>query len=100
MPASLVIGSIAAFGTRPTERSAASTMKPTMNHGTNLKRSKRFGASAAARRRGASGRRGASSDSAMTTGPSISTRTSLTSVPICVLTSPAGTVAASTCGTA
>ena len=43
---------------------------------------------------------GMNSESAITTGPSISTRINLTSVPICVLTSPAGRVAASTCGTA
>ncbi len=35
-----------------------------------------------------------------TTGPSIITLTSFTRVPIWVLTRPAGTVAASTCGTA
>jgi len=35
-----------------------------------------------------------------TTGPSIMTLINFTKVPICVLTSPAGMVAASTCGTA
>ena len=45
-------------------------------------------------------RRATNSDRPRTTGPSIRTRTSFTSVPICVLTIPAGTVAASTCGTA
>ena len=50
--------------------------------------------------RAASRRRRISSDSTSTTGPSISTRTSLTSVPICTATAPIGAVAASTCGTA
>ena len=44
--------------------------------------------------------RGVSSDSTSTTGPSISTRTSFTSVPIWIANAPIGAVAASTCGTA
>ena len=43
---------------------------------------------------------GPMSEKATTTGPSISTRTSFTSVPTCMLRRPTGTVAASTCGTA
>ena len=42
----------------------------------------------------------AESESASTTGPSIKTRTSLTTVPTCTAKAPSGAVAASTCGTA
>ena len=42
--------------------------------------------------------RGATSDRTRHTGPSISTRTSLTSVPICTAAAPSGEAAAITCG--
>jgi hypothetical protein len=45
-------------------------------------------------------RRPDSSDSASTTGPSISTRISFTNVPICADSELIGAVAASTCGAA
>src|SRR5471032_1337262 len=76
-------------GTRPKERSAISSKKPTINHGSTC---------ASAGRDPPSLR--PNSDSSSTTGPSISTRTSLTSVPMCTLVSDTTLVAASTCGTA
>ena len=50
--------------------------------------------------RGSGGRRRLISDRPSTTGPSISTRTSLTTVPTWLLSAPIGSVAARTCGTA
>ncbi len=99
-------GARAAVGTRPAERRAASARKPTMNHGTSLCSGSRpgFGRSPAVRCGAASSvssrMRRVSSDRPSTTGPSISTRTSLTSVPICTATAPSGAVAARTWGTA
>src|SRR4051794_17582182 len=80
-------------GIRPLLRAAASTRKPMMNHGTRYISPGRHAAPATLSR-------ARNSDSSTTTGPSISTRTSFTSVPSCALTALIGTVAASTCGTA
>ena len=90
----VVSGPTISPGTTSSDRNAASARKPRMNQGTRRKNPARFLLGAPPPRRGAS------SESPTTSGPSISTRISFTSVPIWVLTSPAGTVAASTCGTA
>ena len=91
----LAMGASAACGIRPRERRTAQPRKPRMNQGTSRPRTLGRAAGWAASRR-----RADSSDRTSTTGPSISTRTSLTSVPSCTLSAPTGAVAARTCGTA
>ena len=81
----------------PSERASANNRNPTMNHGTS---SWNGGQRRAPRPRRDGAPPAVSSESPSTTGPSISTRTSFTTVPTWLLSSPIGSVAASTCGTA
>ncbi len=87
--ATVAVGPSTAGGMAPAERSITSARKPTTNSGTIWPR---LGRRPSACRR--------PSDSASTTGPSMSTRTSLTSVPTWTLRVATGAVAAMTCGTA
>src|SRR5262245_1705335 len=74
--------------TAPADRSAASTTKPSTNHGTSVLNDKR-----------ADDTRWARSAKNVTTGPSINTRASFTTVATCPLTALTANAAASTCGT-
>ncbi len=100
------IGGRAACGISPPERRPAIARNARMNHGTRRWIATRpgFGRSPAvtcgAGSSVSSRSRLAPRESASTTGPSISTRTSLTRVPTCTLSAATGAVAASTCGTA
>ena len=96
-------GASIACGINPNERKAATIRKPRMNHGTSSCSAgpERFAALISPEPvRGSGGRRRLIRDRPSTTGPSISTRTSLTTVPTWLLSAPIGSVAARTCGTA